>query len=427
MTMMMVSGAYIVLVVLVVLGVGVVTQWIVRGQTKIDWGPRWAWGSLGVTAVIHTLVGLYDAYWGLDWNETLIVALAFEIAVLAFPIIVLYRKDVINDFWTGTLYGAYSGMGLGLAKWILIALEPEWIEESLVMTQQELIIDGLRIAFYGAEDAVYFGVVGALLGFTIGLLSWQNLERKLFSLMAGFCFALLWSLQSETLISVLFDAGLDNEAEFMIFVSSVVGLGLVIALLNIAKLAVEKQRAEALLEVVIPLGVQLSSGEALEDLLRDVVQKAQNFCQARVGLLVMMEDDKQLEMMALRFPQKRIFWDRDKIEEMGMGSVSWAKNYMLTQAILDDKVMEEDAGQRIPFVSEIVPGFVWTHSLTIPLKKEGEMLGVLQLFDPRNENFEVVPFDTHLQTLLNSYAELSCAVLLAYRNRLEVERAGVVE
>ena len=185
----------------------------------------------------------------------------------------------------------------------------------------------------------------------------------------------------------------------------------------------EKRRADDLLEVVIPIGVELSTERDFNRLLEKMLVEAKDFCNADAGTLYLIEGD-ELQFVIVRNDSRNI--------AMG-GTTGNPVNYpplILNTPMSDDtpsiayyaiatQVALSGVSSNIPRhhqASTIVGDYKIESLLTIPLKNSaGTVLGVLQLINAEDPETETpIPFDQNLQQMMESFSSLAVAALEAY-------------
>ncbi len=185
----------------------------------------------------------------------------------------------------------------------------------------------------------------------------------------------------------------------------------------------EKRRADDLLEVVIPIGVELTTEKDFNRLLEKMLLEAKDFCNADAGTLYLIAGD-ELRFVIVRNDSRNI--------AMG-GTTGNAITYpplMLTTPLSDDtphlayyavatQVALSGVSSNIPQhdqKSTIIGDYKVESLLTIPLKNSaGTVLGVLQLINAEDPETEAaIPFDQNLQQMMESFSSLAVAALEAY-------------
>jgi nitrate/nitrite-specific signal transduction histidine kinase len=195
----------------------------------------------------------------------------------------------------------------------------------------------------------------------------------------------------------------------------------------------EKKRADDLLNVVIPIGVELSSEKDFNRLLETMLVEAKSFCHANAGSLylrptgedhlrfVIMRNDLQNIALGGTTGKEVPFQPLPLQDENGQPNHSYVATHV---ALSGDTV-------NIANTAEVEEGFDFsglksedgtisfpspTSMLTIPLKNsQNEVLGVLQLLDAQEpENEHIIPFDQNLQQMMESFSSLASAALAAY-------------
>lgn len=193
----------------------------------------------------------------------------------------------------------------------------------------------------------------------------------------------------------------------------------------------EKQRADDLLEVVIPIGVELASEKDFNRLLEKMLLEAKEFCHADAGILLLNEDNR-LEFVIVR---------NDSLE-MAMGGTSGKDvTFSNLQAPVplydpDGKPNENTIATRVALTGQSLnisdaeqvealglsgatmfgKGYRAISHLAIPLKNsKDDVIGVMQLINSQDPSSgEVVPFDENLQQMMESFSMLAVAALEAY-------------
>lgn len=198
----------------------------------------------------------------------------------------------------------------------------------------------------------------------------------------------------------------------------------------VRQMSKEKQRADNLLDVVIPLGVQLSSEKNFQHLLESMLKEAMTFCRADGGSLFLCEE-QTLKYVLIRNISKNLV----------MGGTSTTPVSFAPLPLCDEKtdsceyshiaayaaskgetvnIATTYADSRFSFmgVREFDTLFDYTtHSLlAIPLKNsQGKVLGVLELVNAQNpDDRTIISFDTNLQQMVESFSLLAVAALESY-------------
>lgn len=197
----------------------------------------------------------------------------------------------------------------------------------------------------------------------------------------------------------------------------------------------EKKRADDLLEVVIPIGVELASEKDFNRLLESMLLEAKAFCQADAGILYLRTEDDRLEFVIVR---------NDTLE-IQMGGTS-GKDVTFTRLMMPLPLYDKETGQpnhdtiatQVALSGESLniadatqvedqkfadlrvfsrsSGYQAKSYLTLPLKNsEGHVIGVLQLINAQDtETGKIIPFDQNLQRMMESFSSLAVAALEAY-------------
>jgi pimeloyl-ACP methyl ester carboxylesterase/CheY-like chemotaxis protein len=199
----------------------------------------------------------------------------------------------------------------------------------------------------------------------------------------------------------------------------------------------EKDRADRLLNVVIPIGVALSGEKDFDTLLERIVVEAQGLCDADGGTLYLRTDDNKLRFVIVRnrtlniamggpagkdipFPPLRLY-----DEESGAPLF----NYVVTHAALEGTTINiadayhadgyDFSGTRD---FDARTGYRTTSVLNVPLLEgPGRVIGVLQLINAQRDG-AVVAFDELAAQMLESLGRLAAAALSAYAREQQLRK-----
>ncbi len=197
----------------------------------------------------------------------------------------------------------------------------------------------------------------------------------------------------------------------------------------------EKKRADDLLNVVIPIGVELSSEKNFNRLLENMLLETKKFCHADAGI-VYLKDGDRLKFVIVRNDtlkiamggtvDKDITFSRlpmvipvyDDQTTPGAQHQSIAAHAALTGTLINvANAYEPDILNTYgPGIFDEKTDYRSVSYLTIPLKNsQNEVLGVLQLINAQDpDNNQVIPFDLNLQQMMESFSSLAVAALEAY-------------
>lgn len=191
-----------------------------------------------------------------------------------------------------------------------------------------------------------------------------------------------------------------------------------------------KKRADDLLHVVIPIGVQLSFEEDFNRLLENILLEAKTFCQADAGTLYLRTEDDQLEFVIVRNDSQNLALGGttgkavpyDPLPLYDEAGQPRTEN-VVTQVVLSGEVSNLEnvyeqttttfTGPQL-FDQEI--GYHVVSMLTLPLRgRDGDVKGALQLLNAKEPGSDkVIPFDRNLQQMMESFSSLATAALEGY-------------
>jgi CHASE3 domain sensor protein len=198
----------------------------------------------------------------------------------------------------------------------------------------------------------------------------------------------------------------------------------------------EKKRADDLLEVVIPIGIELASEKDFNRLLETMLLEAKSFCHADAGVLYLRTEDNRLEFVIVRNDTLNIarggttgeditytellmplpLYDKTT-GEANHGTI--ATHVALSGTTLNIPHVDQQSGE-LKFSGAEVFGkksnYRSISHLTIPLKNsENHVIGVMHLMNAEDpETRQIIPFDQNLQQMMESFSSLAVAALEAY-------------
>lgn len=197
----------------------------------------------------------------------------------------------------------------------------------------------------------------------------------------------------------------------------------------------EKKRADDLLNVVIPIGVELASEKNFNRLLENMLLEAKKFCHADAGIVYLKDGDRlkfvivrndtlniamggtvDKDVTFSRLPMVIPVYDDETTpgaEHHSIAAHAAAEGEILNVA---DAYQPETLNAYGPGIFDEKTDYRSVSYLTIPLKNsQNQVLGVLQLINAQDpDNSQIVPFDPNLQQMMASYSSLAVAALEAY-------------
>ncbi len=199
---------------------------------------------------------------------------------------------------------------------------------------------------------------------------------------------------------------------------------------NLIQIRKEKKRADDLLNVVIPIGVALSSEKDFNRLLGNMLREAMSFCRADGGAIFLREE-QSLRLVMMFHTSLDIAMEGENESsvllshrKLIVGNQDEDRSDVIVHvALTGESVNVADVYQDDRFDFTGIQGFDTQFEpyrtlslLGIPLtNSRKEVLGVLELFnayDPEQERF--VAFDENLQQMMESFSSLAVAALESY-------------
>lgn len=192
----------------------------------------------------------------------------------------------------------------------------------------------------------------------------------------------------------------------------------------------EKKRADDLLEVVIPIGVELASEKDFNRLLEKMLLEAKTFCHADAGTLYLRTEDDHLKYVIIRDDTQQIALGGTTGQDVPFAPLAmYKKDGTPNSRVLAARAALEGSSFNIanadeakgfdfsgPSESRVYTDQFATSLLAIPLKNSaGQVLGVMQLMNAQDpETGQPIAFDQNLQRMMESFSSLAVAALEAY-------------
>lgn len=369
------------------------------------------WGTIG-SGVTYLVMekGISPLNLGFELTEYIIYPFAIQIPVFLWVFLVVYLRK-IESLAEGAVHGVATGLGFVIANVSLFRL--------YTLPLPQAFIFGL---FY------YTPLVMASAGI-VGVAMTHSYERPLAKRIATM-FSGMGAAIGLTMFFMMI-ARLEDETALLVHMA-VAGVGSIIVVGNYViwqiDLSSEKKRLDSLLEIVIPIGVQLSREKNFDRLLENILVGAKSFCKADAGTLYLVKE-KQLEFSIVRNDALHIAQGgttNEKItlplldlydEESQPNHRNIATRAALTGQTVNIanayKTEEYDFSGTRNF--DRATGYRSISFLTIPLKiGDGNVLGVLQLINALNSKRKIIAFDKNLQQMMESFSSLATAALEGY-------------
>ena len=350
----------------------------------------------------------------------------FQQGFIALGVFLVIWREQFDNLVDGAVYGMAAGLGYAAYENLAVLLP--------TLTQNNLLL----LVIQAVSVSLIYVTASGIIGIGMVQFYFHHHARRIIPLLsglgAGIGFIALYR------VLVFYQIGGDFlAAAFGIGGMTVVGLYIIGLLRKIfIQVGVEKKRADGLLEIVIPIGVELSTEKDFARLLERMLSEAKSFCQADAGTLYLLKD-KQLEYAV-------VFNDTLDLAMGGTGDIEISFDPL--------ELYDKDTGQPnhshiatyVALTGETVnianayeetqfdfsaskefdkrTGYLSISFLTIPLKdNEGEVLGVLQLINSYSAKRKVfMPFDKNLQQLMESFSSLASAALQGYIQEQSLRR-----
>ncbi len=208
---------------------------------------------------------------------------------------------------------------------------------------------------------------------------------------------------------------------------------------TLTQVRMEKKRADDLLEVVIPIGVDLTTEKDFNRLIEKVLMEAKDFCHADTGMLYMSTEGKTLEVVIARSDTRGVALGGttgSKVEysplPLTLESGEENQANVVTHVALNGETLnfqgpEQARGYNLwgeNGYNQEWGDYPVESMLTIPLKNNADqVLGVLQLINAQDpETARSIPFDENLEQMMESFSSLAVAALEAYTREYKLRQ-----
>jgi len=371
------------------------------------------WGAIGYGAFTFLQPTLFERGLSSQAIKVIISPLIQHIFVFLGVFIVIYREK-FDNLIDGAVYGIAAGLGYAAYE--------------NIKTIQSLIIESA--ALQAVSVSLVHATASGIIGIAVSQFYFRHRANRTTLLFSGLGAGIGYT----ALYKFLDFNGIGGEllpAAFGIGGITLVGLYVTGLLRKILiQVGVEKQRADSLLDIVIPIGVELSTEENFGRLLEKMLLEAKSFCQADAGTLYLLKD-KHLEFAVVRNDSldismggssgRKITLPPLNLYDETTGEPNYS-NVATYSALTSKTVNVEDSYETDEFdfsgtkEFDERTGYLSVSFLTIPLKNnEGKVLGVLQLINALDASTKnLIPFDNNLQQLMESFSSLANAALEGY-------------
>lgn len=375
------------------------------------------WGAVSYGAFIQSQSRLLS----MDLDQqviSIVVSPLIQYILISLGIFFAVYKEKFSNLIDGAVYGFAAG--LGYAAFENFMGMPAFLETNIEMAGMQFF-----------SVSLVYATAASIIGVSISQLSSRHRVRSILLLLAGFGAGVCYTVFFNFLIAS------KVGGEILPAIYSVIGItlmGLYVAgLLRkiLIQLGIEKKRADSLLDIVIPIGIELSVEKDFGRLLEKMLLEAKSFCNADAGTLYLVKNN-HLEFAVVRNDTLDISMGGTSAKEVTLPAVKLYLNEtgepnhrnLATYAALTGKTVNvadayaTTSGFDFSAVKEFDEhtGYQSVSFLTIPLTNStGKVLGVLQLLNALDlKDKTIVPFDENLQQLMQSFSSLACAALEGY-------------
>lgn len=372
------------------------------------------WGVIGFWTVVFTSPTLANLGLSNLLIAILIVPVILQIFAMLGTFFVVHRRK-LDNLVDGATYGFAVGLGYSVTENLkyALAVQPGNFETVLLRSFSSSLVYATASGIVGVVVTQFYfrhqvGRVAILLGGLVAAIGYTALFSLLVTAKVGSDYApAIYGIGGLTLVGLYITGQLRRI---------------------LIQVGIEKQRASSLLDIVIPIGVQLSTEKNFGRLLENMLAEARKFCRADAGMLYLVRE-KQLELAVMHNDTLRLAMGGTSPVEITLPGLFLyddqgnpnERNAAAHAALTGETVNIEDADETKEYDFSSIRAFDRTHSyksisfLTIPLKgNEGKVLGALQLINALNSKREIIPFDKNLERLMESFSSLAAAALEGY-------------
>ncbi len=209
-----------------------------------------------------------------------------------------------------------------------------------------------------------------------------------------------------------------------------------VELAELCRRAEDLKVADAIANIILPLGTALSAEKDFNRLLDRIVIEAKSLSHADTGILYLETEEKKLKYAVLHSDSRQITWDGTAEIDLTLAEIPLydkqtaqpnhshvAAHVALTGSSVNvpDLYQVEKLDFSENKARDQKDNYRTRSCLTLPLKnKDSEILGVLQLVNAQNPTTgEIVPFSDSVQEILES---LAAQASIALNNQLQLQR-----
>jgi|GEM_PF-716798 len=333
------------------------------------------------------------------------------------------RWEKFDNLVDGAVYGFANGLGYAAAK---------TFERSLTFSQIQTA-DALEVL----SAALVFAAASGILGVVVTQFYFKHHKNRVVTLLSG-----LGASSGYVVLFTIFNfqkiGGEILPIAFGVGGLTLIGLYITGQLRRaLIRLNVEKSRADNLLDIVIPIGIDLTYENDLENLTENMLLEAKKFCRADGGVLYLKKENL-LEPSVLRYDSLGLAAGGSSDAKMPIAPIALYneqkvpnQRQIAVAAALESKTINvEDSYESRQFDFSTARDFDAAYHydsisfLVLPLKsREGKPLGVLQFVNPIDaQKKDLIAFDENMQRLMESFSALAAAALEEYLKEQELRQ-----
>lgn len=380
------------------------------------------WGAIGCYVsmqINRALLGM-----GVEQDALVIffTPIVHQVFVSLGVFLVLHREKSDNLI-EGAVYGWAAGLGFAITDAVFY-----------IAAMQEIVLESVVGRTFSMT--LVYATAAAITGLVMTQFYFRHRANRVVILLSGLGAAIGYNALYNWLVGGKMDIiipviyGIGGLTLMSLYITGQLRLILI-------QLGIQKKRADGLLDIVIPIGVNLASEKNFQKLLESMLVEAKTFCNADAGTLYLKKND-ELEFAVVRNDSLKIAMggvngtpvDLPPVKLIDSEGNPNHNNIAAYAALTGEIINIEDAYENKKFdfsgtrEFDQRTGYVSSSFLSIPLKdSEGKVQGVLQLLNALDHTKKtIIPFDPNLQQLMASFSSLASAALEGYIQEQKLRR-----
>lgn len=380
------------------------------------------WGAIGC----YISMQINRALLGMGVEQDALVIFLTPIVhqvFVALGVFLVLHREKSDNLIEGAVYGWAAGLGFAIIDAVFY-----------IAAMQEVVLESVVGRTFSMT--LVYATAAAITGLVMTQFYFRHRANRAVILLSGLGAAIGYNALYHWLVGGKMDIiipviyGIGGLTLMSLYITGQLRLILI-------QLGIQKKRADGLLDIVIPIGVNLASEKNFQKLLESMLVEAKTFCNADAGTLYLKKND-ELEFAVVRNDSLKIAMggvngtpvDLPPVKLIDSEGNPNHNNIAAYAALTGEIINIEDAYENKKFdfsgtrEFDQRTGYVSSSFLSIPLKdSEGKVQGVLQLLNALDHTKKtIIPFDPNLQQLMASFSSLASAALEGYIQEQKLRR-----